>query len=225
MLVRLMRLTRELARTLTNFQREHFHPSWRRASVLCAGCLAAVLAGGEGRAERFISPGTWSAAGHVASAPPMIVSDGQPASLNVVCRDGEAWPVLRHSRLGALPQVWHEDTDSPWHGVVTVLTGWGLDLRRSDHHGAQSYWRRCAGVAGCLVSAPLSRDWVVSSLMRNFSVYIRLELETAAPVDMRVSLTGSASAIRNACGGEPRPYSSWEEAISSEPFTGPFPGR
>ena len=30
-----------------------------------------------------------------------------------------------------------------WIGVVSVTLGWGLDLRRPDHHGAGSYWWRC----------------------------------------------------------------------------------
>ena len=49
---------------------------------------------------------------------------------------------LLHPALSSLPQE-RLDRRTGWFGVVRVTFGWGLDLRRPDHHGAGSYWWRC----------------------------------------------------------------------------------
>ena len=175
-----------------------------RLCVAAAGGIAVVsawllLGAAAAGAQR---PGaTWSADGDVARAPPIETSDGAPASLEVRCA---SQPELRltHPALSLLP-VEREDRREGWYGIVDLLVGWNLDLRRPSHIGARTYWWRCPGPAagaGCLVAR--DTGGMIGALKAGWSWFIRIEPPGGAAVDLRVSLAGSRRAIETACRGK-----------------------
>ena len=135
--------------------------------------------------------------GEVAHAVAIESSDGADATLEVRCRP-EPDVRLVHPALARLPTD-HTDQRPGWRRTVDLLLGWGLDLTRPDHHGWLSAWRRCSDRRDCLIAREADVDNIVHSLKSDWSLFIRIEPPGEGPVDIRVSLEGSAKAIEAVC--------------------------
>ena len=92
-----------------------------------------------------------------------------------------------------------------WRRTVQLVPGWGLDLTRPDHYGWRGYWHRCADRPDCLVASERNVDSIVHDLRTQYTVFIRIEPPDERPVDLRVSLAGSAKAIDSVCSSAASP--------------------
>ena len=133
---------------------------------------------------------------HIASTRAIETSDGGEARLEVQCRP-EREVRLLHEALDAVPSE-TRDRRPGWYGIVMITEGWGLDLRRPDHHGHRTRWWRCHATPGCL--RVHDTDRTISELKKSWTWFLRAESEGRAPVDMRFDLSGSATAIAAVCG-------------------------
>lgn len=161
----------------------------RSAVALLAVLLACLPA---------IAQGTgWQVANSVAWTSAVETSDGTEARLEVRC-ESEPEPFVRlfHESLHAVPDD-TGDTRPHWHRIVRVVGGWGLDLRRHDHHGEITYWRRCQATPGCLRAR--DTEWIVRQLKSSWTWFLRAEPAGGAEVDMKFDLAGSRRAIDAAC--------------------------
>ncbi len=161
----------------------------RRRALIAAALLSAVS---------FGAGADWRVAdGKVAHAGAIESSDGQQATLEVRCRPGldvrVAHPALARLSANAF------DPRPGWGSTVDLLMGWGLDLTRDDHRGWRSAWHRCGDRPDCLVARDADVDNLVRSLKSNWSLFVRMEPPGEIPVDLRVSLAGSAQAIESVC--------------------------
>lgn len=159
--------------------------AWLVAALLLATSLSAVAA-------------DWQVTdGEVAHVVGIESSDGADAAVEVRC---EAEPEVRiiHPALARVPT---DDADQRpgWRRTVPLLTGWGLDLTRPDHHGWLGAWYRCNDRRDCLTPREADIDYVFRSLKSGWSVFVRIEPPGEEPVDLRVSLVGSAKAIEAVC--------------------------
>ena len=146
--------------------------------------------------------GEWTTVNHIAStiAIETETSDGADARLEVQCGPEREVRVL-HEALDAVPA--ETDKNPRYDGTVAVSGGWGLDLRRPEHRGARTRWRRCAGTPGCL--RVRDTDWTITKLKKSWTWYLRARPQRRPALDMRVDLAGSAKAIDAACGEGVRP--------------------
>ncbi|MDD9982386.1 MAG: hypothetical protein OXU81_13690 [Gammaproteobacteria bacterium] len=142
--------------------------------------------------------GDWTKTNKVAWTAALETSDGDGARLEVRCRP-EPEVRLLHPSLDELTAD-TSDRRPGWYGVVRVTGGWGLDLRRPDHHGAITYWWRCEDMRGCLRAS--DAEWIIRNLKKNWSVHLLSEPKDGPAVDMRFSLAGSRNAIEATCGEE-----------------------
>ncbi len=135
--------------------------------------------------------------GEVAHAVGIESSDGAPAAVEVCCQPEPETRVI-HPALARVPT---DDTDQRlgWRRTVPLLMGWGLDLTRPDHQGWLGAWVRCSDRRDCLTPREADVDHVFRSLKSDWSVFLRIEPPGEEPVDLRVSLVGSAKAIEAVC--------------------------
>ena len=159
--------------------------------TMIAAVVTGLVAGTAGLAE---APG-WQVSDGVAWTRAVETSDGTDARLEVRCEPEPAVRLL-HDKLGEVPEDLH-DWRPPWYRIVRVTGGWGLDLRRPDHHGATIYWRRCAAMPGCLRAR--DTDWIVHQLKSSWTWYLRAQPEGGPALDLRFDLSGSRRAIDAAC--------------------------
>ena len=82
--------------------------------------------------------GDWTTANHIASTRAIETSDGGEARLEVQCLP-EREVRLLHEALDAVPAQ-TRDKRPGWHGTAMITEGWGLDLRRPQHHGHRTRW-------------------------------------------------------------------------------------
>ena len=115
-----------------------------------------------------------------------------PMVLEVFC-DPIALPRLLHPVLNRVRPA----TIFPHPLAVEVVLGWGLDLRRSDHHGHRSVWLHCRRRSGCL--EPRDASDIIEQLRRNWTLQVQLRTVGGTLVHERFSLSGSAVAIDAAC--------------------------
>lgn len=155
-----------------------------RAAALLLACLST-----EGNAT------DWTTTDDVAWTSAVETSDGNEARLEVRCRPDPEVRLL-HPSLDAL-EADTTDRRSGWYGIVRVTGGWGLELRRPEHHGAITYWWRCDTTRGCLSAR--EPVWIIRQLKRSWTWYLRASPRNRPVVDMRFSLAGSRHAIETAC--------------------------
>ena len=68
---------------------------------------------------------------------PMLHAPGGRIVFNRMCADEEPYRV--HEALDAVPAQ-TRDKRPGWHGTAMITEGWGLDLRRPQHHGHRTRW-------------------------------------------------------------------------------------
>ena len=139
--------------------------------------------------------GSWTTANHIASTSAIKTSDGGQAQLDVQCRP-EREVRLLHEALDAVPAE-TADKRPGWHGTVMITEGWGLDLRRAEHHGHRTRWWRCPATRGCLRVHETERT--IRDLKKSWTLYVRVTPKDRPAVDMRFDLAGSGKAIEEAC--------------------------
>ena len=149
----------------------------------------------------FASSTCWGAGwqtkdGQIAHAVGIASSDGAPASVEVRCRP-KPDVTLTHPALADMPT--DETGRLDWYQGALMYDGWGLDLTRPDHFGHLGAWFRCAHRTDCVRPKPDDITWIVKQLRQEWSWFIRIEPPDAEPVDLRVSLVGSATAIDAVC--------------------------
>ena len=144
--------------------------------------------------------GDWTTTNHVASTKAIETSDGGEARLEVRCGP-EREVRLLHEALDAVPAV--TDKNPRDDGTVAIDGGWGLDLRRSEHRGARTRWRRCADTPSCL--RVRDTEWTIRQLKKSWTWYLRVRPEGRPTLDMRFDLAGSPKAIDAVCGERVRP--------------------
>ena len=151
-------------------------------------------------AEAGESP-RWTAEGGKARSGTIESNDGTRAVLEVRCAERPEVR-LRHERLSELP-VERRDRRPGWYGIVRTRAGWGLDLRRPDHHGAQTYWFRCKGEPDCLVAR--DPDWIVRQLKSQWTWSMMIEPAGRPATHLLISLAGSRRAIEKVCSAKDTP--------------------
>ena len=134
--------------------------------------------------------------GEIAHAAGIVSTDGAPASLEVRCRP-EPEVTLTHPVLASMPANGKGRLD--WDRGAFIYTGWGLDLTRPDHYGHLGLWEHCSHRPDCVRPGYADTTWFIEELRENWSVFIRLSPPDADVVDLRVSLVGSARAIKAIC--------------------------
>ncbi|MXX89928.1 MAG: hypothetical protein F4213_07480 [Boseongicola sp. SB0677_bin_26] len=159
----------------------------KRSAALLVALLACLPAHAQG-------PG-WQVEDRITWARAVETSDGVEARLEVRC---ESEPVVRvfHDAFDAMPEDSY-DIRPHWYRIVRVRGGWGLDLRRHDHQGEVTYWRRCPRTPGCLRAR--DTEWIVQQLKSSWTWFLRVEPDGGSVVDMRFDLAGSRLAIDAAC--------------------------
>lgn len=159
----------------------------KRKSVVLVFMFACLPAFAQGTGWQVENRITWARA--------VETSDGVEARLEVRC---EPEPVVRvfNEVFDALPEE-TADLRPHWHRIVRVRGGWGLDLRRSDHQGEVTYWRRCLDTPGCLRAR--DTETIVRQLKSSWTWFLRAEPDSGQAVDMRFDLAGSRRAIDAAC--------------------------
>ena len=144
--------------------------------------------------------GEWTTESRIASTTAIETGDGGEARLEVQC--GHDLQVrLLHEALDAVPAE-TRDKRTGWHGTVMITQGWGLDLRRADHHGHRTRWWRCPDTPRCLQVHEADRT--IARLKKSWTLYVRVKPKDRPALDMKFDLAGSAKAIEAAClGGAP----------------------
>ena len=164
---------------------------WGAALVLVLAAAAAEAA----------EPARWSVEGGKARSGKIESNDGTRAVIEVRCAERPEVR-LRHERLSELP-VERRDRRPGWYGVVRTRAGWGLDLRRPDHPGAQAYWFRCEGEPDCLVAR--EPEWIVRQLKSQWTWSMMIEPPARPATHLLISLAGSHRAIEKVCGNRGTP--------------------
>ena len=136
----------------------------------------------------------WTNTNHIASTTAIETSDRADARLEVDCRAEREVRVL-HETLEALRG----------RARIRGAAGWGLDLRRADHHGEGSYWWPCPYRKNCLYRFPPKSNRDIRQLKKSWTLHLRMKPKGWPALDMRFDLAGSAKAIDAACGEGVRP--------------------